>query len=69
MFAGQFIPQKFSPEHLKELEETAAKINLDPQLLTEEAKKMSVIEEDVVRSYSSLLFQIVEAIARRGGRK
>jgi PAS domain S-box-containing protein len=66
MFAGQFIPKSFSPEQLKELEKTAKKINLNPKLLVEEAKKMRVVEEDAVWNYSSLLFQIVEVIARLG---
>ena len=66
MFAGQFIPQKFSTERLKKLEKTALEIHVDPQLLIEEAKKMRVVEEDVVMNYSSLLFQIVEVITRLG---
>jgi PAS domain S-box-containing protein len=65
MFAGQFIPKSLSPEQLKELEKTAKKINLNPKLLVEEAKKMRV-EEEAVWNYSSLLFQIVEVIARLG---
>ncbi|MGB7531699.1 MAG: PocR ligand-binding domain-containing protein [Halobacteriota archaeon] len=68
MFAGQFIPQSFSPKQLKALEKTAVEINLDPQLLTKEAKEMSVIEEDVVEFYSSLLFQIVEFFGRLGAK-
>jgi len=66
MFTGQFIPQKFSPEQLKALEKIAVEINVDPNLLVEEAKKMRVVEEDAVRNYSSLLFQIVEVITRLG---
>ncbi len=66
MFAGQFIPQKFSDEQLKELEKIAAGINVDPQLLVEEAKKMRVVEEDKIWNYSSLLFQIEGVIARVG---
>ncbi len=68
MFAGQFIPQSFSPKQLKALEKTAVEINLDPQLLTKEAKEMCVIEEDVVEYYSSLLFQIVKFIGRQGAK-
>ena len=68
MFAGQFIPQSFSPKQLKALEKTAVEINLDPQLLTKEAKEMCVIEEDVVEYYSSLLFQIVKFIGRLGAK-
>ena len=66
MFAGQFIPQKFSTERLKKFEKTALEINVDPQLLIEEAKKMRVVEEDAVMNYSSLLFQIVAVITRLG---
>ena len=66
MFAGQFIPQKLSAEQLKALEKMAVEIHVDPNLLVEEAKKMRVVEEDAVRNYSSLLFQIVEVIARLG---
>jgi ligand-binding sensor protein len=66
MFAGQFIPQKFSTEQLKALEKIAVEINVDPTLLVEEAKKMRVVEEDQVWNYSSLLFQIVVVITRLG---
>ena len=66
MFAGQFIPQKLSLEQLKALEKMAVEINVDPTLLVEEAKKMRVVEEDAVRNYSSLLFQIVVVITRLG---
>jgi len=66
MFAGQFIPEKFSPEQLQNLERIALEIDLDPGLLVKEAEKMRVVWEDVIRNYSSLLFKIVETIARRG---
>jgi len=66
MFAGQFIPVKFSPEQLQNLEEIALEIDLDPGLLRKEAEKMRVVGEDVIRNYSILLFKIVETIARRG---
>jgi PAS domain S-box-containing protein len=66
IFAGQFIQQKFSAKQLKALEKIAVEINVDPTLLVEEAKKMHVVEEDAVRSYSSLLFQIVDVITRQG---
>ena len=66
MFAGQFIPQKFSVGQLKELEKAAVEVNVDPTLLVEEAKKMRMVEEDKVWNYSSLLFQIVGVIARLG---
>jgi len=66
MFTGQFIPQKFSPEQLKVLEKIAVEINVDPNLLVEEAKKMCVVEEDRAWNHSSLLFQIVAVITRLG---
>ncbi len=66
MFAGQFIPQTFSVKQLKALEKIAVEIHVDPTLLVEEAKKMRVVEEDAVRNYSSLLFQIVAVITRLG---
>ena len=66
MFAGQFIPEKFSSEQLHDLETIAPEIDLAPGLLVKEAEKMRVIGEDVIRNYSSLLFKIVETIARRG---
>jgi PAS domain S-box-containing protein len=66
MFAGQFIPVKFSTEQLQNLEEIAIEIDLDPGLLKKEAEKMRVVGEDVILNYSILLFKIVETIARRG---
>ena len=66
MFAGQFIPEKFSSEQLHDLETIAPEIDLDPGLLVKEAEKMRVVGEDVIRNYSILLFKIVEVIARRG---
>jgi PAS domain S-box-containing protein len=66
MFAGQFIPEKFSSEQLHDLEKIAPEIDLAPMLLVKEAEKMRVVGEDVIRNYSSLLFKIVETIARRG---
>jgi signal transduction histidine kinase len=66
MFAGQFIPQEFSDEQLTELRRIAEEINIDPELLIKEAKRMRVVEEERVRKYSSLLFQIVCVIARIG---
>ncbi len=66
MFAGQFIPEKFSAEQLHDLEKIAPEIDLDPGLLVKEAGKMRVVGEDVIRDYSSLLFKIVETITRRG---
>ena len=66
VFTGQFIPEKFSPEQLEELEKIALEIDLGPGLLVKEAEKMCVVGEDVVRNYSSLLFKIVEIITKRG---
>ena len=66
MFAGQFIPEKFSSEQLHDLETIAPEIDLAPGLLVKEAEKMRVVGEDVIRNYSTLLFKIVETIARRG---
>ena len=65
MFAGQFIPEKFSPEQLQNLEKIALEIDLDPGLLVKEAEKMRVVEENVIWNYSSLLFLIVGVITRR----
>jgi len=66
MFAGQFTPEKFSPKQLHDLEKIAHEIDLDPGLLVKEAGKMRVVREAVIRNYSSLLFKVVETIARRG---
>ena len=66
VFAGQFIPEKFSPEQLQNLEKIALEIDIDQGSLVKEAEKMRVVGEDVIRNYSSLLFKIVEIIARRG---
>ena len=66
LFAGQFIPQRFSEEQLTEIRRIAEEINIDPELLVKEAKRMCVVEEEKVRNYSSLLFQIVGVIARLG---
>ena len=66
MFAGQFIPEKFSSEQLHDLETIAHEIDLAPGLLVKEAENLRVVGEDVVRNYSSLLFKIVETITRRG---
>ncbi|HIE30754.1 MAG TPA: PAS domain S-box protein, partial [Methanosarcinales archaeon] len=66
MFVGQFATEEFSPEKLKEIEEIAAKINVDPEQLVRAAKKMLVVSEDAILSYSTALSQIVEVIARLG---
>ncbi len=66
MFAGQFIPEKFSSEQLHALEEIAHEIDIDQGTLVKEAGNMRVVGEDAIRNYSSLLFKIVETIARSG---
>ena len=66
MFAGQFIPDRFSSHQLTDLKDKAVEIGLEPELLVKEAKKMRVVKEDAVCRYSILLFEIVEVIARRG---
>ncbi len=66
MFAGQFLPQKFSEEQLTGIRRIAEEINIDPELLTKEAKRMRVVDEETVWNYSSLLFQIVCVIAKLG---
>ena len=66
MFAGQFIPSEFSGGQLDDIREIAGEIGLDPELLLAEAEQMRVVREDVVRNYSSLLFQIVGVIAKLG---
>jgi PAS domain S-box-containing protein len=66
VFAGQFIHEKLSSEQLHDLEKIALEIDLDPGLLVKEAGKLRVAGEDVIRNYSSLLFEIVEAVARSG---
>lgn len=66
MFAGQFTPEKFSCEQLRDLKEIAVEIDLNPKLFVKEAEKMRVVDENVIRNYSSLLFMIVETIAKRG---
>ena len=66
MFMGQFITEEFSPDQLKELREIAAQIDVDPDRLVAEAKKMRVVTEDVVRNYTTSLSQTVRAIAMLG---
>ena len=66
MFAGQFIPEKFSFEQLQNIEKIAPEIDLDPVLFVKEAENMRVVKEEAIRNYSSLLFKIVETIAQRG---
>ncbi len=66
MYAGQFRPDKFSPEQLKELEKIAVEIDLDPESLIEEANKARVVGEDVVRDHSHSFFRTVKVIAELG---
>lgn len=66
MFMGQFVTEEFSPEQLKELEEIAVQIDVDPDRLVAEAKRMRVVKEDVVRNYTASLSQTVRVIARLG---
>jgi len=66
MFAGQFIPSEFSEAQLDDIRQIAMEIDMDLELLLAEAKQMRVVREDVVRNYSSLLFQIVRVIAKLG---
>ncbi len=65
MFAGQFIHEKFSSEQLHDLEEIAHEIDIDQGTLVKEAGNMRVVGEDVIRNYSSLLFKVVETLAKR----
>ena len=66
VFAGQFTPSKFSGGQLDDIRQIAGEIGMDPELLLAEAEQMRVVREDVVRNYSSLLFQIVGVIAKLG---
>ncbi len=66
MFMGQFVTEEFSPEQLNELREIAAQIDVDPDRLVAEAKKMRVVKEDMVRNYAASLSQTVRVIARLG---
>jgi two-component system cell cycle sensor histidine kinase/response regulator CckA len=66
LFADQFIPKEFSPEQLAELERIAVEIHLDPDLLTAEAKRIRVAEEENALNHTHLLSEIVGAIARLG---
>lgn len=68
MFAGQFIPQEFSDDQLKEFEKIAISINIDPERLIEEASKMRVVREDAILKYSNLFFQTVKLIVKLGAR-
>ncbi len=66
MFMGQFVTEEFSPEQFKELEEIAIEIDVDPDLLVAEAKKMRVVREATIRNYAASLSQTVGVIARLG---
>ncbi|MCK4539105.1 MAG: PAS domain S-box protein, partial [Candidatus Krumholzibacteria bacterium] len=66
MFMGQFVTEEFSPGQFKELREIAVEIDVDPDLLVAEARKMRVVREDAVRNYAASLAQTVGVIARLG---
>ncbi len=66
MYAGQFRPEKFSPEQLKELEKIAVEIDLDPELLIGEAKNMRTVRDKVVMNCLQSFFQTVKVIAELG---
>ena len=66
MLAGQFIPEKFSPEQLREIGEIAGEIGVDREQLVAEAEKMRVIGEDAIRNYARSLSNTVRVIARLG---
>ncbi len=66
MYAGQFRPEKFSPEQLKELEKIAVEIDLDPELLAREAKNMRMVKDKVVWACLNSFFRTVKVIAELG---
>jgi len=66
MYAGQFRPEKFSPEQLKELEKIAVEIDLSPESLIEEAKNMRTVKEKVVWECLHSFFRTVKVIAELG---
>jgi len=66
MYAGQFKPEKFSPEQLKELEEIAVEIDLDPELLVKEAKNMHTVGDEVALDCLHSFFRTVKVIAELG---
>jgi len=66
MYAGQFRPEKFSPEQLKELEKIAVEIDLDPELLVKEAKNMRTVGDEVVMDCLHSFFRTVKVIAELG---
>ena len=66
MYAGQFRPEKFSPEQLKELEKIAVEIDLDPELLAREAKNMHTVGDEVALDCLHSFFRTVKVIAELG---
>jgi len=66
MYAGQFRPEKFSPEQLKELEKIAVEIDLDPESLVKEAKNMRTVKDKVVWACLHSFFRTVKVIAELG---
>jgi PAS domain S-box-containing protein len=66
MYAGQFRPDKFSPEQLKELEKIAVEIDLDPESLVEEAKNMRTVRGEMVLNCLHSFFRTVKVIAELG---
>ncbi|MEA3323997.1 MAG: PAS domain S-box protein [Euryarchaeota archaeon] len=66
MYAGQFRPEKFSPEQLKELEKIAVEIDLDPELLVREAKNMRTVGDAVAMDCLHSFFRTVKVIAELG---
>ncbi len=66
MYAGQFRPEKFSPEQLKELERIAVEIDLDPELLVKEAKNMHTVGDEVALNCLHSFFRTVKLIAELG---
>ncbi|MEA3283210.1 MAG: PAS domain S-box protein [Euryarchaeota archaeon] len=66
MYAGQFRPETFSPEQLKELEQIAVEIDLDPELLVKEAKNMHTVGDAVAMDCLHSFFRTVKVIAELG---
>ena len=66
MYAGQFRPEKFSPEQLEELKQIAVEIDLDPESLVEEAENMRTVKDNVVMNCLRSFFQTVKVIAELG---
>ncbi|KAF5410153.1 MAG: Methyl sulfide methyltransferase-associated sensor [Candidatus Methanogasteraceae archaeon] len=66
MYAGQFRPETFSPEQLKELEQIAVEIDLDPKLLVKEAKNMHTVGDAAAMDCLHSFFRTVKVIAELG---